>query len=257
MARSERNNLWARAHAASPWAALALLVACLFVGGFQPRRIAGTEAYFEEVKAEIETIPYRIGRWVGQDTAVQEAAQVLLRPNKILQRRYVDPLTQQWVTLLIVHCGDARDMNGHYPPVCYPGHGWVLSRRQTIDLEVGRSSVAAMRYEFMRPDETGLGLSSDSMVIANLFVLPGVDGEAVLDMSAVERVARSAERAGLVPETYQSVLANLRPVTATQYLRPELQAPWPRFCHEVARVMGRARQPGFHSVMLWTALDRR
>jgi len=197
VARSERNNLWARAHAASPWAALALLVACLFVGGFQPRRIAGTEAYFEEVKAEIETIPYRIGRWVGQDTAVQEAAQVLLRPNKILQRRYVDPLTQQWVTLLIVHCGDARDMNGHYPPVCYPGHGWVLSRRQTIDLEVGRSSVAAMRYEFMRPDETGLGLSSDSMVIANLFVLPGVDGEAVLDMSAVERVARSAERAGL------------------------------------------------------------
>ena len=27
--------------------------------------------------------------------------------------------------VLVVHCGDSRDMNNHYPPVCYPSDGWM------------------------------------------------------------------------------------------------------------------------------------
>ncbi|TVQ61642.1 MAG: exosortase-associated EpsI family protein [Phycisphaerales bacterium] len=184
-------------HAAAPFLALLALLGVLLIGGFQPRQIAGTDAYFLEVKTEIEAMPYRIGRWIGQDAEVQEAATMLLRPNKILQRRYVDPVTQQAVSVLVVHCGDARDMNGHYPPVCYPAHGWLMQRRAQASVPVGRSLLPAMRYEFTRPEEVGGSLNRDGMVVANLFVLPGLGGEVVLDMSAVERVARSAERSGL------------------------------------------------------------
>lgn len=197
MTAPSRKSLLARLNAAAPLLALLALAGVFAFGGFLPRQIAGTDAYFQDVKSEIEALPYRIGRWVGQDAEVQEAATMLLRPNKILQRRYVDPLTQQTVSVLIVHCGDARDMNGHYPPVCYPAHGWLMQRRSQTSVPVGRALLPAMRYEFTWPDETGAGLRSDGMVVANLFVLPGMGGEVVLDMSAVERVARSAERAGL------------------------------------------------------------
>mgnify|MGYP007071125856 CR=1 FL=1 len=29
------------------------------------------------------------------------------------------------VNVAVVQCRDARDMGGHYPPICYPGQGWT------------------------------------------------------------------------------------------------------------------------------------
>lgn len=66
-----------------------------------------------------------IGRWRGQaDDELAPEAQELLKPNASLSRRFTCP-GGPWVHLVIVHCGDARDMNGHYPPICYPSNGWM------------------------------------------------------------------------------------------------------------------------------------
>ncbi len=63
-----------------------------------------------------------------------------------------------------------------------------------------------------------------------------------------EWVDAAARRAGIDPAAYARVLAGLRPVTATQFLRTELQAPWPRVRHEFFRWRGNRRQPGFYTI---------
>ena len=55
---------------------------------------------------------------------VPPEAQELLRPNAIFSRRFQRP-GEIGVHVLVVHCSDARDMIGHYPPICYPSSGWV------------------------------------------------------------------------------------------------------------------------------------
>src|SRR5580658_8411121 len=62
-------------------------------------------------------------QWTGTDVPVAAAATELLRPNTILSRDYVSQSTGQTATLLIVDCSDARDLQGHYPPRCYPAQG--------------------------------------------------------------------------------------------------------------------------------------
>ena len=45
-------------------------------------------------------------------------------PTAVLSRRFVELGTGRHATLGVIHCGDVRDMNGHYPPSCYPSSGW-------------------------------------------------------------------------------------------------------------------------------------
>ena len=83
-----------------------------------------TDEYHASVKAAVEAVPTVVGSWVGIDTPVPEAAVRMLHPNIILSRRYQNLSTNETLTVLLVHVRDARDVLGHYPPVCYPGQGW-------------------------------------------------------------------------------------------------------------------------------------
>jgi hypothetical protein len=177
--------------------AVLLSVLCLY--GLGVRRPPADARYLARVASAIDAIPYRIGPLVGTDATPTPAAVRLLRPNRILERRYADPRTGHALTLLLVHCADVHDMLGHYPPVCYPAHGWIAGPASTTDIAMGEvggggSPCEAAIYEFSRSGDE----IEQRMTVMSFFILPGPDGGLIAaDMDALARAARSPGAAGL------------------------------------------------------------
>ena len=158
---------------------------------FDPKAAAGQAA----VAAAMENAPYRLGRWVGTDIPIPAAALRLLHPNAILSRRYQCLDRALSVQLLLVHCTDARDMLGHFPPVCYPSSGWspldVNPVREALVTVRGRQMPFRM-YGFRRIDAE---VRAVEIRVLNLFILP--DGTLTPDIDDIgrlsERLALSAQ----------------------------------------------------------------
>lgn len=126
--------------------------------------------FHRQIRDYFESFPYRIGGWVGADNAPVPAAQKMLRPNVMLSRAYRDAANGRNATLLFVQCRDSRDMAGHYPPVCYPAHGWEKDFGRTEDrIKVGDLEIPVVRYAFERSGFT----ARHRLVIYGFFVLPG------------------------------------------------------------------------------------
>jgi hypothetical protein len=155
----------------SPWLTLVLL---LGMSKWLPNRAEfspNSEVRKAQVAQAMNSVPLFIGRWVGQNWDVPPEAQKLLRPNAILGRKYSSPGGPA-VNVLIVHCGDARDMIGHYPPVCYPSSGWVqMDSEPEVDseLEITGRVLPVREYLFRRMRDRG---QEDVIRIFNAFVLP-------------------------------------------------------------------------------------
>lgn len=122
----------------------------------------------------VQALPVRIGAWTGTDVPLPPAAWSLLRPNAIASRVYAHPDGRR-VNLIVVQCGDARDMSGHYPPVCYPSRGWTATsdpKPVTLPSPTPSSTtgngIPATRYEFAR---RGF-LQEAGVRIYGFFVLP-------------------------------------------------------------------------------------
>jgi hypothetical protein len=155
---------------AAPWLSLLLLV---LLSQTLPNRVtpdAAAAARRVEVAAAMEAVPFFVGDWVGEDEAVPREAQKLLRPNAILSRRYRRP-GGAWLHLLVVHCSDARDMIGHYPPICYPSAGWVAVPVPDPDaqLVLDDRPVPVRTYIFQRVRENGV---EETIRVFSAFVLP-------------------------------------------------------------------------------------
>jgi len=187
---------------AAPYVCGVILVALLVRGGISAQRPFGTKEYRGRVRVAIENIPYLIGPAVGVDAEPTPAAIALLSPNKILERRYVDPSTGAGFTLLIVHCGDVRDMIGHYPPVCYPAHGWKAGGSTKVAIEINGEKATAIKYDFTHNDE----LFERHMSVTNFFVIPEEGVTLFADMKDVERASRSSETGGLGVAQFQIVM---------------------------------------------------
>lgn len=154
------------------------------------------EPYHKLIRDKRDLMPMRIGQWEGTDEKVPEAAVALLKPNIILSRSYVNRSTNRTVGFLLVQCKDARDINGHYPPVCYPAHGQPMNRKLTAprDWQVGGKTIRGMRYVFNTDDYP------DGYVVDNFLILPPamrvddkgaehlMPGEIVRDMSGIEQM---------------------------------------------------------------------
>jgi hypothetical protein len=147
-----------------------------------------TTAYMARAAARIDEVPYRIGRYIGIDADVTPGVVELLRPNRILQRRYIDPDTGESFSLVLVHCEVATDMTGHYPPNCYPRAGWMsFEEPSTLTLEVVDTVIPARRYRF----EKAGGLVPTRIEILNFFVLPTGVQRFGDDIRLVDVVSRS------------------------------------------------------------------
>lgn len=156
------------------WLPLALTLALLGFARFQIGETptgapAASEEHLADVRAAIEAIPFKLDRWLGKDEPVNPAAFELLNPNKILQRRFTNVDSPELsFSLLITHCPDERDMLGHYPPVCYPAHGWLAEPHAAFEIDWNDQTVPARRYAFTRQQ----GAERLSMAVVNFFVLP-------------------------------------------------------------------------------------
>mgnify|MGYP003109778905 CR=1 FL=1 len=194
---------------AAPLLAAGLLIAMVSTNAAGTMRTApGTSAYFDRVKVTIEGVPMQSGPWLGVEIPVIAAAQDLLQPNKILQRRYTHAETREWFEVLIVHCGDVRDMLGHYPPVCYKANGWTLEQRTTMTVAInetdGSIEAPAMRYAFGREAD----FVEERIRIVNLFALPATESDDSFgrDLSLPDRAGRFRDRARLGSAQVQIIL---------------------------------------------------
>ncbi len=140
--------------------------------------------YHAAVRAAALDLPRQIGPWVGSDTEVPEAAIALLRPNVMLSRRYRNQNTGRIFELLLVQCADARDMEGHFPPVCYPAFGWQQSATQPLILSLDDLKVPAMSYKFTRQTAGG---RQYGVWVTNIILLP--QGSFATTMSEIRRLA--------------------------------------------------------------------
>jgi len=164
-------------------------------GGASSEKI---EAYHDAVAAHVEEIPRVVGPWSGQDVAIQPAAQQLLSPNAVLQRRYENIDTGEVVQLLIVHCKNTKDMIGHYPPRCYPNAGWgyeAETDREAIEIEFQGRPMPATRYRFTRFDSATE--SVQALNVINFFATPNEAGLLQPDTQGVNEMSRSRRVANL------------------------------------------------------------
>lgn len=163
------------------------------------------ERYHARVASVIDRFPFRIGNYVGADAELSKPAVELLKPNRIIQRTFVNIGTGLAFSIVIAHCKDVRDMVGHYPPVCYPAHGWRLTRSSPIELTASdMTTIPAMRYRLTR-STSGVDRTLD---LVNFFVVPRPLARFAPDMDALnalavnsrERLLGSAQVQIIVPE---------------------------------------------------------
>jgi Protein of unknown function (DUF3485) len=156
-----------------------------------PMRIdwESAQPYQARARAAIAAVPLHIGLWTGQDEIIQKDALDLLRPNATLQRRYVLPGTSFWADILIVQCGDTRDMLGHYPPICYPSAGWKKVRAEEQDWRTSGMTIPGTEYEFTKPRGDD---QMDHLIVRDFFVLPS--GTLARDKDALEHAAKSYQQ---------------------------------------------------------------
>lgn len=150
-----------------------VLLSAAMLGGIALRQAAqppreDAAPFHGAVRLAAEAAPFRVGRWTGTDVPLPPAAWSLLRPNALLSRHFTSDTGEQ-VTLILVQCADARDMSGHYPPVCYPSRGWMVSAPpEPVTLNPSSTPIPATRYEFVRR-----GLSHEQgITIYDFFILP-------------------------------------------------------------------------------------
>lgn len=148
---------------------------------------AEAEAHLARVASVIDAVPYRIDRWIGRDVQPTQAATDLLRPNRILQRTFTDPDDGSWFSVLIVHCRDARDMLGHYPPNCYPANGWASAGQRDERWGQGERGVPARVYHFSQRR----GTEREGLVILGLFATPSGAARVGPDLRLVDEASRS------------------------------------------------------------------
>jgi hypothetical protein len=203
MATNRPNSLTTYA----PYVCAALLLSLLFVGGVSARRPFGTNDYRARVRAALDAIPFKIGPAVGVEVEPVPAVMKLLSANKIIERHYVDPATGLGFSVLVVHCGDVRDIIGHFPPQCYPAHGWKIQGSADTPIVVNGEHGAAVRYDFTREEE----LFQTRMSVIDFFVIPEEGPTIFRDMAAVEKASRSSQTGGLGVAQIQILLPDGAP----------------------------------------------
>ena len=166
---------------------------------------AEADTYHARVRQAVAAIPQSTGDWLGVDVPVPTGAVKLLHPNALFSRRYENIQTGEHLTVLIVQVQDARDILGHYPPICYPMQGW--ERRATTDESwpLSGASINGMEYSFARDRLDGAA----SLVVDNLLLLPG--GPACRNMDEIERAAQDRRRKSFGAAQVQFVFDSATP----------------------------------------------
>jgi Protein of unknown function (DUF3485) len=144
---------------------------------------ANADSYHSHVRQVVEQLPSHFDSWMGDDIPVPTGALNMLHPNVLISRKFRHVMTGEEFTFLLVQVHDARDLLGHFPPVCYPGQGWVLGSANSIDWNGEGMKLGGMEYLFNRDRLDGAA----SIVVDNFFLLP--NGSCCRNMDQVENEA--------------------------------------------------------------------
>lgn len=176
------SRTWSAMAWIAPVVSLALLSALMARELTYPRA-TDAEPYHAAVRAAASEVPFRYHGWVGTDVEPMEAAVRLLKPNHILNRRFVNEELNVSASILIVHCTDARDLAGHYAGNCYPAHGWEEADKQPWRQRVEGLDIDGVFYTYEMAGPGG----TQRLWVANFMLLP--DNQIVADMDTVYYVA--------------------------------------------------------------------
>lgn len=169
--------------------------------------------------ASIKGIPLDIGDWKGRDQPLPTSATALLRPNATLSRTFVNAKTSERVTLLIVQCRDARDMAGHYPPICYPNSGWLMQGEPSpIRLPFEQQGIEAVRYQFKKANFD----RDDHAIIYGFFAIPGPGYKP--DMPSIRKIAADYTSRGFGAAQLQIVFNTTVPQAREEEIVTEMLA---------------------------------
>lgn len=135
-----------------------------------------------------EALPIHVGDWVSEDVPVTPSAIALLRPNVVMQRRYRNLATGLQASILLVQCRDARDLAGHYPPICYKANGYQMLSCQPDPRNIQGLQLESTTYEFSSPKLATMG----AMKVFDFMILP--NGRTAPDMKAVYALARDRHK---------------------------------------------------------------
>jgi hypothetical protein len=182
-------NKTSRAGRIVPMFATAIVLSALMTDqAFFKKPPAEAEAYHTAVRSAVTNIASTWGSWLGVEVPVPQAAVKMLHPNIIISRRYQNIATEQKASILLVHVKDARDLIGHYPPICYPGQGWKMQSATEADWPLSNGKAQGTEYVFSR-DEIAAG---SRIIVDNFFVLRG--GIICRNMDDVELAAQDRSR---------------------------------------------------------------
>ena len=171
---------------------LSPVIAFLLLAGLSVDRVlyhlpsGDPQHYHRAVRQAVDNVPMVICDWIGRDEELPRSAIALLKPNAILGRRFEDVRTGRSVQLLIVHCEDARDIAGHYPPRCYPSSGWNPLSAAPADWQAADRVIPGKEYEFGWQTLEG----ARRIIVYNLLLRP--DGVIERDNRGIRRA--SADR---------------------------------------------------------------
>ena len=160
--------------------------------------------FHQRIAKAYAALPLQIGKWVGREEEVPTPAVNLLRPTIILSRRY-DSIDHRSCHVLIVHCRDARDLVGHFPPVCYPASGWRSLNQQNDKIETAGVTLNGIWYEFAagRPDQ------SSGVSVYSVMLIP--DAPTGPDMRSVEAAVGDGNRRHYGAAQLQVVVDGMTP----------------------------------------------
>lgn len=173
---------------ASIFATLLVFAGLLVDKTFLQQSEVVADEYHAEMKAVADGLPRYFGDWLGDDIPVPPGAIKILKPNVIISRRFQNIRTGETVNYLFVQTKDARDILGHYPPVCYPAQGWTLDEVAPGDWAAEEGVATGTSYVFSREELEG----SNGLKVDNLLLLP--DGSFCRNMDAVENNAQDRLR---------------------------------------------------------------
>ena len=175
----------ARAKTFQWWIPLTTVACLAAMGAWESTEASPAIAapYHARVRQVADEVPINFGNWTGQDTPVPTAALKLLHPNVILSRSYQEQGTGERIDLLFVQCQQSRDMDGHYPPNCYPGAGWTLQSTTPATWTVDGLTIPGCEYQFGMIHTGG----TQRIIVRDFFILP--DGRLFPDLATFRREA--------------------------------------------------------------------
>jgi hypothetical protein len=169
--------------------------------------------YHAKAKAAIESLPFDVGSFHGIDKPedIPKEATTLLKPNKILNRRYNDVSVEglgQSATLLIVQCKQSGDMLGHYPPNCYPSSGHEMTFRQERDWAIPQAggenfTIPGIEYRFTKTRNGHV----ERTTVYNFLIVPG--SGIARDMNGVQSAAEDYQQRYYGAAQFQLVFSTI------------------------------------------------